>query len=361
MAQGKGVNDQMESQETVETEGFCSASRACGATEECKAMPTLNAAASDQAEPRAYRAVFFDLDGTLLPMDLGEFLSAYYRALAVFAGSHGHAPEPFMAALNGGIKAMMKDREGGSSNADVFWKTFFELYDAPEEEMYSLLEEFYATDFMSIGEGTEPDQNMVDAVTTLAAKGYPLVLATMPLFPLVAVRGRLSWAGVNPDLFSRLTTYENSTSSKPKIDYYAENLAACGLCGSDVLMVGNNTVEDLAIQGLGADAYLVTNHLLDPAGLDLSTVKHGTSDEFLAWATSLPACEHPALTIDPDIIERALTADVVDRDAVAGALEAQERMKRAAQAENERIARKNHAADGGGFAAVFEDDGTEGR
>ena len=33
---------------------------------------------------------------------------------------------------------------------------------------------------------------------------------------------------------------------------------------ADVLMVGNNTVEDLGIRSLGADAFLVTDHLLDP-------------------------------------------------------------------------------------------------
>ena len=60
---------------------------------------------------------------------------------------------------------------------------------------------------------------------------------------------------------------------KPKLAYYAENVAACGLAGEDVLMVGNNTVEDLAIRGLGADAFLVTDHLLDPdEGFDLASV-----------------------------------------------------------------------------------------
>ena len=37
------------------------------------------------------------------------------------------------------------------------------------------------------------------AVDALASKGYPLVLATMPMFPERAVRWRLEWAGIDPD------------------------------------------------------------------------------------------------------------------------------------------------------------------
>ena len=38
---------------------------------------------------RTYRAIFFDLDGTLLPMELDEFLGAYFEAIANFVAAHG--------------------------------------------------------------------------------------------------------------------------------------------------------------------------------------------------------------------------------------------------------------------------------
>ena len=56
-------------------------------------------------------------------------------------------------------------------------------------------------------------------------------------------------------------------------------------------MVGNNTKEDLACMGLGIDAFLVTDCLLDPIGFDIQSVKHGSLQEFLAFANSLPECE----------------------------------------------------------------------
>ena len=134
------------------------------------------------------------------------------------------------------------------------------------------------------------------------------------------VHNSLEWAGVDPGRFSRLTNFANSTSVKPKPSYYAENLAAAGLRGADVLMVGNNTVEDLGIRSLGADAFLVTDHLLDPTdGFDLASVKHGTIEEFAAWAEALPACTSPATGVDAGLVDAAACERVLAENLAAGA------------------------------------------
>ena len=73
-------------------------------------------------------------------------------------------------------------------------------------------------------------------------------------------------------------------------------------------------MEDLAIQGLGADAFLVTDHLLDPTeGFDLGSVKHGTMEEFAAWAEELPPCADPAQAIDADVVDAAARAAALSR------------------------------------------------
>ena len=237
---------------------------------------------------RTYRAIFFDLDGTLLPMELDEFLGAYFEAIAGFVARQGLDAKAFSAGLKAGIGAMAS-HDDGRTNHEAYWEAFFRHADADAVAWEELLTEFYEHEFGAIGEGFQPNPAAARAIETLAAKGYPLVLATMPMFPRRAVEWRLAWAGVDASKFARITSFENSTSVKPKLAYYAENVAACSLSGDDVLMVGNNTVEDLAIQGLGADAFLVTDHLLDPTeGFDLGSVKRGTMEEFAAWAESLP-------------------------------------------------------------------------
>ncbi len=252
--------------------------------------------------PRSYRAICFDLDGTLLPMDMDDFLAAYFKRIAAYMGEQGLDGAAFMAALKTGTEAMAH-HDDERTNEEAFWSAFFPAYEAAAHEvldeaarmrMHALADEFYDVDFPHVGDGVQLNPASARVVDALADKGYPLVLTTMPFFPRRAVEHRLAWAGVDPARFARITSYENSHSVKPKHAYYAENLAALGVTGEDVLMVGNNTLEDMAFLDLGADGYLVTDHLLDPVGFDLESVKHGRMADFEAWADALPACADPA-------------------------------------------------------------------
>lgn len=106
-------------------------------------------------------------------------------------------------------------------------------------------------------------------------------------------------------MFSRITTFENSTAVKPKPDYYAENLAAAGVEGRDVLMVGNNTKEDLAACQLGCEGFLVTDFLIDPVGFEVFSVRHGSMEKFADWVGSLPECADPAQGVSDAIVPAA--------------------------------------------------------
>lgn len=253
---------------------------------------------------RRYRAIFFDLDGTLLPMDLDAFLGDYMKALPEFVARKGLDSESFVAGLNAGIKAMVKNA-GNVTNEEAFWETFYQFVDPASADWGSFLDEFYENEFGKLNASCGCDAAIAPAIRELKAKGYPLVVATMPLFPRRAVEWRLQWAGLDPADFARITTYCNSTLVKPKPGFCAENLAAAGLRGQDVLMVGNNTLEDMSFAGLGADMYLVTDDLLDPVNFPLDTVKHGTRQEFLEWVKALPACENPATDVRDAAIPRA--------------------------------------------------------
>ena len=280
--------------------------------------------------PRPYRAVCFDLDGTLLPMDIDEFMQGYFSSIVRFAASRGFDAEGFLTALKAGIKAMAT-HDGARTNEDVFWEAFGAAYGACADEIRASIGDYYNGAFTAIGKNVVPNPATARAIEALRSKGYPLMLTTMPMFPRCAVEQRLRWAGVDPAAFERITTYENSTSVKPRQTYYAENLAAMGapdaLSGKDVLMVGNNTMEDLAFCDMGADAFLVTDCLLNPIDLDLGTVRHGTMEEFAAWAETLPVCADPIGAVQQGAVtsaamEAAFAANAVapiDREAATSA------------------------------------------
>ena len=265
--------------------------------------------------PRAYRAVCFDLDGTLLPMDIDEFMNAYFSRLTRFVVERGLDGETFAAGLKAGTRAMAV-HDDDRTNAQAFWDEFLTHVDPDAADWEELLSAFYEGDFARIGDGFAGNPAAGRVLATLREKGYPLVLTTMPMFPRRAVEHRLEWAGADPSAFERITSYENSKSVKPRQTYYAENLAAMGVAGADVLMVGNNTVEDLSFLDLGVDAYLVTDCLLDPVDYDLDTVRHGSLAEFEQWAAALPPCASPAGPIERgpiahEAMEEAFAANAV--------------------------------------------------
>ena len=246
-------------------------------------------------EAPAYDAVFFDLDGTLLPIDMPEFLGAYYQVLDVAAGRAGYDTTLFADALNAGMVSM-GNHAPDCTNADAFWEVFYaHLFPQgataeQRQQAERFIDDFYTHDFNLVGEGITPDPAAAQALHTLQAKGYPLFLCTMPLFPLQGVLSRLEWAGVDPAAFERITTYDSSTDIKPREAYYHENVQLAGVAPERILMVGNDTGDDLSCLQLGMDAYLITDHLIDRGNLDISTVKQGSLADFAAWVEALPDC-----------------------------------------------------------------------
>lgn len=268
-------------------------------------------------ENKTYRAVFFDLDGTLLPLDMDRFMGGYYLALKGFVADRGRDPEAFADALNKGIFAMAGEHPG-VTNSERFWDVFLDLMGGAgdAEAWNAMLNEFYETEFGQIGAGMPPNPLSAEVVETLRAKGYTVALTTMPMFPLRAVQWRLSWGDLDPAWFDRITVYDNSTAIKPSLAYYEENLRAFGCAPEEVLMVGNNTKEDLACMKLGMPAYLVTDCLLNPNGFDVESVPHGSMADLLELVRALPDCENPAVLAAPatGVVPGAPLSDVAAQE-----------------------------------------------
>lgn len=243
-----------------------------------------------------YDAVFFDMDGTLLPIEVRDFLVPYYQLLEVAGKRAGFDPGLLREAVNDGIFGMY-DHPHTETNATAFWRVFLARYygtsepaAADVERMYRFLDDFYRYDFGHAGDGVVANPAARQAVTTLHEKGYPLYLTTMPMFPFDAIDWRMKWADAPIELFSRVTTYDNSTAVKPDVHYYRENLELADVDPTRVLMVGNNTTDDLSCLECGMDAYLVTDYLFNFNDFDVSTVKHGSLEDFARWVEDLPAC-----------------------------------------------------------------------
>lgn len=263
-------------------------------------------------DPSRTRAVLFDLDGTLLPMDLDAFIASYFGAIGVYVRDKGFDVNAFSAAFAQGMKTMAH-HDPSITNCQAFWDEFFRTVDSDACDWQNELMKFYTERFPQVGKDVVPNPASARALETLAAKGYPLVLATMPYFPLVAVEERLGWAGIDPSMFARITYYENSRAAKPGSFYCAEQFVACGVESDEVLMVGNNTVEDGSFAEVGTPLFLVTDWLLNPNGADMDKLAHGTMEEFADWVEQLPPCTNPATAIDGGLVDEAACRAILEQ------------------------------------------------
>ena len=167
--------------------------------------------------------VLFDLDGTLLPMELEEFTNTYFALLAKKAAPFGYEPKPLVAAVWKGTKAMVKN-DGSELNCSRFWEVFSQEMGRESLKLREPFDEFYAKEFHGAKTATWENPLAKKAVDGLKKRGFELMLATNSLFPAVGVNTRLSWVGLSLSDFSYVTTYENSSYCKPNPDYFGEIL-----------------------------------------------------------------------------------------------------------------------------------------
>ena len=232
------------------------------------------------------KAILFDLDGTLLPMDQEVFVRDYLGRMAAFLAPHGYDPQSLIKAVWAGTGAMVKN-DGKALNEDVFWYVFNSLLGRDAKQDLALFEEFYRTEFQKAKDSCGFNPAAVEAIRQIKDMGYRLILATNPLFPAIATYSRIRWAGLNPEDFELITTYENSRFCKPNPDYYREILGKIALDGSQCLMVGNDVGEDMIAGTLGMKTLLLTDCLINKTAEDITQYPHGSFPELLHYIRSL--------------------------------------------------------------------------
>lgn len=222
--------------------------------------------------------ILFDLDGTLLPMDMDEFTRGYFKLLAKKAAPFGYEPQKLEAAIWKGTGAMVKN-DGSRSNEEAFWKCFAGIYGQEALKDKVIFDEFYAGEFQRADVFCGFHPGAKEAVEQAKEAGLRVVLATNPLFPEVATEARVRWAGLSLTDFEYCTTYENSSYCKPNPDYYREVLEKIGCRAEECLMVGNDVEEDMVAETLGMKVFLLTDCLVNKGGKDVSAYPHGGFEE----------------------------------------------------------------------------------
>ena len=220
------------------------------------------------------KAVLFDLDGTLLPMDQDLFIKAYLGGLVGVLAPRGYDPKMIAGALMKSTDAMIVN-DGTRTNEQVFLDSFSAILGDSVRGEEENLRAFYEGDFQKVKDVCGYTPEAKELVEALKAKEVKIVLATNPLFPAIATESRMRWAGLSPDDFALYTTYENSRYCKPNTKYYEAILSQLGLSAEECVMVGNDTGDDMVAKKLGMRVFLLTNDLINKSGEDINNYPHG--------------------------------------------------------------------------------------
>ena len=164
----------------------------------------------------------------------------------------------FIDCLIKASNAMISTSHPSLTNEQVFWSEFLKLTGLQYEELVPRIWDFYQGEYSRLQTLTKPVPGARNLLIRLLERGFTLVVATSPIFPELAIRARLKWAGIEDLPFTYITTYENMHSGKPCLDYYQEILTYLGIKPWQAIMVGNSPSDDMVAKELGLFTYFVT-------------------------------------------------------------------------------------------------------
>ena len=226
--------------------------------------------------------ILFDLDGTLLPMDQDIFIEAYMRSLCAHMVPYGYDAQKLVKSIWVGTGAMVKN-DGSVTNEEAFWRCFDSIFGENARNDESKFEDYYRSGFSAVKASCGYNEAAKGVIATLKEKGYRLILATNPIFPPIATNQRVAWAGLSPNDFELITTYDNSHYCKPNLNYYREIFEKMNILPEECLMVGNDVGEDMIAQKLGCKVFLLTDCIINKANEDISAYPQGGFTELLQY------------------------------------------------------------------------------
>lgn len=208
------------------------------------------------------KAILFDLDGTLLPMNEETFIPKYLKLLSERMEPKGYNKEDFIKVLWSGTKKMYLN-DGSKTNEEVFWDEFSSFFgkDALKDKKY--IDEFYTNEFLQTKNVCKSNPLAKQIVKFVKDNNLLCILSTNPLFPRVATKSRMGFVGLEESDFHYYSYYENSKYTKPNPMYFKDILDKFNLKPEEVILFGNNTYEDgeCALK-LGIKTYLVKGYII---------------------------------------------------------------------------------------------------
>ena len=229
---------------------------------------------------RAPPALLLDLDGTLLDVEMGPFLDAFFSLAAARFGGPGETRRIAQAMTD--AARLMFGGDGERTLDRIFLDSFAPAVGLAPEEVRTRLDRFHHGEFERMRRLVRPVPAARALIDRALALGIELVLATNPVFFLDAILARARWAGLADVPFRLVTGAELMRRSKPHDAYYAQVLAAIGRRPEECLMAGDDPRMDMAAKRSGIATWLVVREGQVAREAPLAD-RTGTLEELTIW------------------------------------------------------------------------------
>lgn len=214
------------------------------------------------------KAILFDLDGTLLPMDEEVFTNGYISILCKKLVPLGYDKEKLIQAIMAGTLKMKKNN-GEKTNKQAFWSEFSKFFGKDSVEDEEIFKQFYKNEFKNSKVFCGKNADAIKVIDYVKGCGYKIILASNPLFPKEGMISRANFVGLDEKHFDYISTYENSCFSKPNPNYYLNLLKQNKLHSNEVIYIANSMQDDfIPAQSIGIKTFLV-----DEQGIKLNQIK----------------------------------------------------------------------------------------
>jgi FMN phosphatase YigB (HAD superfamily) len=199
--------------------------------------------------------LLLDLDDTLLDANMDNFIPAYFQSLAKHLEDRVR-PDILLPALRAGTQRMLANQDPRSTLEEVFDAEFYPRIEIAKDQLRDAINDFYDNFFPRLESLTKRRPGVSEFVEWALAQTVNVSVATDPLFPIKATYERIRWAGLDPERFELVSTYETFHFSKSHPAFFAEFLGRLGWPEGSALMVGNDVDRDIRpAQKLGLKSY----------------------------------------------------------------------------------------------------------
>ena len=226
------------------------------------------------------RAVFFDLDGTLVDVDMGRFVPVYLHRLTEQMKGLVE-PARAVRAMHHAVAAMFANQDTGKTLETLLFEVLRDELAISPEQYRECLEQFLRNDLDELRPLVSGHALSSRLINAARARGWQVVLATNPIFPRAVVDARVEWGGLDGDKFHHVTAYETEHFCKPNPEFFRENLALLQVEAARCLMVGNDTLHDLSAGQVGMQTCLLTPWCVRRRGESFRPDWQGRHEELL--------------------------------------------------------------------------------